>query len=225
MVTKEVVYQLLELTRYSYALPIGAFVLARVCWGVRPATVQVLLLALVLVSLATDALGAIMANVWHRNNLFVSHLYTLVEFILLFLLYQDATGWQRHRIWPVLLFVGIVLGDATVWNGLEQPNAVARGVASLVFVGISIGYFAQRTEPQSSDAGERKIVNYQTPMFWINTAVLLYFAGSFFFVLFSTFFLELTVYALAVFALHALLMILKNCLFALALWMAPPKYP
>ena len=78
------------------------------------------------------------------------------------------------------------------------------------FIPLSIYLFYQLINDQPTDNIRR------FPVFWVNTAVLIYFSGNFFLFLAYSFFTFKRIYALF-YPIHSILNALKNMMFGIAL--------
>ncbi|MEL7159764.1 MAG: hypothetical protein AAFN92_03325, partial [Bacteroidota bacterium] len=147
------------------------------------------------------------------------HLFTVIEFALLLTIYHQA--WFGKRLprlrWGLFApLLALACGDAFGWGSLQQFNVYARLYENVVLV-LLAGIFFYRGLTQSNISENP----FRSNFFWINTAVLLYFSASFFVVLFSAAWIDRNAYGFTIFSAHALLVIIKNSLFALALWTKP----
>lgn len=166
------------------------------------------ILLLCFFSFGADICAKIWALLWH-NNYVVSHLWHIAQALILGVFFKAFTNSK------FILFFSIVyaLGYGSYTFLIVGPNVFVseiRVILNLFFIAVSIFTFYivyQREESIFID---------QTPIFWINLGVLIYFGGS----LFS--WLMVNYITLpnnnATWALHNLSNGLKNILFAIGLW-------
>ncbi len=121
-----------------------------------------------------------------RHNLEISHYYFPLEFLFLALLYLKELGGfvNKKRLKGVIgFFMLYCLINPIFLQGYSQYSQV-RSYSSIILVVFSILYYYRVL----TEAKIRKLAN--EPMIWINTAVLLYFAGSLFYNVLFTIILE-----------------------------------
>jgi hypothetical protein len=153
-------------------------------------------------------------------NLYILHLYTILEFNIIALFYFAFFG----TFYPRPLVPGIMVGFTVlaILNSLFlQPlngyNTYARGLEGLLVIALAVLCFYKML----TELTEKRIDRH--PVFWINTGFLLYFAGSLFFLILSNALLSNSnrTLILTVFGLHALLMVLMHLLISVGLWFSP----
>jgi TRAP-type C4-dicarboxylate transport system permease small subunit len=146
-------------------------------------------------------------------------MYRLMEFNLLLLLYFLAFS-RKYSI----LFVAIGLCYTTFFFvdlfflQAQQLTSFSITLTAAVFILFSVLHFFKLMR----DLPSTHIQNL--PMFWIDTAVLVYFAGAFFIFLLRNYLIEVMKDDQIVYwSLHNILNIIKNILFAIGLWQATKK--
>lgn len=110
----------------------------------------------------------------HRNNLWLAHVYTLVEYGLLATIFAS---WQTNPLlknillWsvPIFLLLGII--SIFFMADLRHFNDYSRPLAGMMLV-LAAAYTLFE---QNLDLGRPLILK---PQFWISTASLLYFGGT-----------------------------------------------
>lgn len=121
-----------------------------------------------------------------RHNLEISHYYFPLEFLFLALLYLRELGGFVKKKWLkgfIGFFMLYCLINPIFLQEYSQYSQV-RSYSSIILVVFSILYYYRVL----TEAKIRKLAN--EPMIWINTAVLLYFAGSLFYNVLFTLILE-----------------------------------
>src|SRR5258708_11355920 len=149
------------------------------------------------------------------NPNYIGNTYGLVEFALLSALYYKAIN--DHRYLNKFIILGIVFFLFFFSNFLffqqAKINSYTLIFSSFVFIGLAVAYFYQLM---------RSLPTLQIqllPMFWINVAVLVYFAGNLFLFILSNYLVNSLKDNLAVYwSFHNFLSIIKNVLFAIGLW-------
>lgn len=105
-------------------------------------------------------------------NRFLFHIYPVFEFTLYLFIYQiHFTTHKAKNILRLLgaFFILFCLVNTVFIEGLESFNTNGRGLESLLLVTVSISYLYSKIYTNSPPTDEEK------PMFWVNTAVLMYF--------------------------------------------------
>ena len=112
------------------------------------------------------------------NTNFLDHLYQPIELVFLSVIYYHAIGKRSIRkmigiVVPITVMISII---SSVWlEGVENPNTASFIVGSTLIVILSIIYKYQLfTSPPTR---ESLLAN---PFFWINTANLFFYCGTFF---------------------------------------------
>jgi hypothetical protein len=141
--------------------------------------------------------------------------FRLVEFYFLLLIYRNGLNTRSNKF--VISLVGIsyaiFFSIELLMASQKQLNSYSITLTSLVFIIFSVRYFYVLIRDLPTTQIQR------LPMFWVNTAVLTYFAGGLFVFamrnyLISTLNDNQTIY----WSFHNFLNIVKNLLFAVALW-------
>lgn len=180
------------------------------------------LLLLTLLALLVEVVSRTLMY-YKRPNLFLAPIDTVLEFVLLAFIYRhELRPGVISRIIPVLL-LGFVLGSAMTYSprlDTRQFSPVQHFTESVLVLGFVVAYFQREITRQSfSRRLERE------PMFWVSTGLLLYFLSSMFIFLSSNYTLSLsTDLSRNVWAVHALLYIFLNTLYAVALWLPGQRH-
>jgi hypothetical protein len=174
-----------------------------------------LLMSLVIISFLCDIGSIYLKPVFNINTNYASSGYQLAEFIILFVIYYHALHYQRRL--NVFAGLGLIFLLLFFTNLLfiqqEGINTYTKLYAAFVFILLSIGYFYQLMKDLPTLHLQR------LPMFWINTAVLVYFSGNFFLFLMSDYLVKVLHEDLMIYwSFHNFLNITKNLLFASAVW-------
>jgi hypothetical protein len=122
--------------------------------------------------------GSEILTVRNINSNFIDHLYQPIELILLSALYYHALNKNSHMTIirlgvPVALSASLIL---SVWiEGIFNPNTASFIIGSIFIILYSVLYKYQLFA--SPPTKESLLVN---PIFWINTANLFFYCGTFF---------------------------------------------
>ncbi len=145
----------------------------------------------------------------------VNNGFRLIEFICLLILYRSIFQKSKNEGVYASLGLGYLIFFLIelLLNTQKQLNSYSITLTSLVFIVFSVRYFYLLIRDLPTDRIQR------LPMFWVNTGVLTYFAGGLFLFamrnyLISAFQDDQTIY----WTFHNFLNIVKNLLFAVALW-------
>lgn len=173
--------------------------------------------------LALGVLGEIIAQVTsrlHMPNLYILHIYTIIECNLIALFYHNFfQNFYPRWLVPGLMvvFTGFAIANSALWQPLSGYNTYARSLESLLIIGLSLICFYKMLMVLDTQRPT------QHPIFWINTGFLFYFAGSLFFFILSNALLKEPNQSLSFMSwgLHALLMVLMHILIGIGLWFSP----
>jgi len=174
------------------------------------------LIVLVALACLTESASNWMAD--HKiPNLFLFHFYTPLELILFLVIYRL----QLHPELPSKLFLWIGVSCIllslmnTIWlQPLHVFNTFGRGLECIVLIYLSIMYLILRIRSKNNFSFKEE------PMFWINTAVLIYFPVSMVFLLMSNYLREnfSIEFNSFIWNFHALLSFLQYVLFTIAIY-------
>ena len=169
-------------------------------------------------ALITEIISTVLAKE-NTSNLFLFHIYPSIEFVLFLLIYQ--TYFRSGKEQKALRAIGGLFLLFSIFNTLfiqhiREFNTHGRALECLLLVVLSIAYL------------QMKILKVGTPdsqdrsMFWINTAVLLYFPLNLVFFLMSNYLLKHIPDQLHItlWTVHAYLSIAQYLLFTIAIYTA-----
>ena len=183
--------------------------------------VQRYLVGLTLCALLMEVCGHILAH-YKRPNLFLAPIDTTLEFGFLALIYQRVLRpGVASRFIPVVA-LAFVLGSALTFSprlDTVQFSPVQHFLESVLVLGFVLLFFYREIN--------RKVIAVRLerePMFWISTGLLLYFSGNALIFLSSNYVLNHSrATSMSVWAIHAVLYMLLNVFYALALCLRPPR--
>ncbi len=110
-----------------------------------------------------------------RNTLFLSHLYYVVAFVLLGFYYREVfKGFIKRAIihYIMAIFVLFSVSNVLFFQSIFEYPALPSSIHNIVYLFASIVCFYRIMV-------EAKIKNlWEEPLIWINTAILIYYAGN-----------------------------------------------
>ena len=183
----------------------------------RDSYVKILIIGL-LISAFTDYINLLFFRRNHLPTAILFHIYTVLEFCVLALLYKQL--FHKERIKKsiniiILLFFVFKILDITFFTSIQESDTLAMTLESVVMITFGILYFDQVLR-------EMVIPNLEKyPVFWINSGILIYFSGSLFLFLFSDFIFSFSnqISYWIFWSIHSLLTITKYTLFSIGLWL------
>jgi hypothetical protein len=200
----------------SFGSVVAPLALAMVQWKKAWFDFKPLCLILIL-SLTSDLLSLILIRA-SLNSYVVGNLFLIAQFSLLVVIFRRELPNQRT--------INIILGLLVIFSLLNYSfiqgptvfNSVSNVIASLVLIGLSLFYFYRLLN-------DLPIVHIQhLPMLWISFGILTYYAGNFFLFLINNYFINVQAGPhKLMWILHNLLNIVKNILFAVAIWQSYRK--
>lgn len=152
------------------------------------------------------------------NNMFIFSIYTPIEFILFTLFYKyffDSIRNSNFHYFLILFFLCVATFDTFFINDYLTINNFSPSIESIVFILYSlIAFFFIMKKLMFQN-----LLN--TSFFWINIAILIYFAGNLFLFLFSNH-LQQSDHAqyLALYNIHSVTNIIYYILITIGFWKA-----
>ena len=128
----------------------------------------------VLLGMMGESAMRIARNLW-QNNMPVVHIYTMVEFLLLFSVFY----YGKSRLFSaksyksvMIMFVVIAIGNMVFYQGIWNDNSIIRSLEGIILMICAIYYFFDLLRGLNVLNPEKAF------MFWFSTAVLMYFGGN-----------------------------------------------
>ncbi len=156
-----------------------------------------------------------------ENNMYIYHCFTIVEFTLISLFYsfffqQYFTPLLINLLIPVFLLAAYI--DYKV-NGLESMDNYSTSIESIVFIFYSLSFFYYALK---NLIFENLLA---TPVFWINTAILLYFSGNLILFIFSNYMgrIDPIKYGVLWVVIHSFFNMLYSILLSIGFWKTKAK--
>lgn len=151
---------------------------------------------------------AVSLFLWKKsiNNLPVLHVFTVLEFILLFAYYSFQSKPLLTRFWfyaILVLFLLFALLDAFVLENLQSFNIYSRSLEAFIFIGCSVHWFIRSLTIES-----KAIIPDQNALKYMNAGFFIYFSGSLILFAFSNYINHLgRPLLMNIWTLHTLLLI------------------
>lgn len=134
-----------------------------------------LIFLFIVVMVMAEVAGQITVRMGTRNNLWVHHIYTPLEFCALAVIYYHSFRQPRIKK-GILVAVGIMLlvsiGDATIGEGLTKLNSIPRMVENALLISMVILYFYKVANDLTTTYLDRD------PVFLLSCGLLIHKAGS-----------------------------------------------
>lgn len=154
----------------------------------------------------------------YKINVFpLHHAYTVIEFSVALLissivLYPTKNGRRRHLfIFAFVLSISVI--DLLFFESLNKLNSIPRVIEGLTMIAISIFFFYKIFNAKES------IDLLKSPYFWLYTAWLIYFSGTFFLFVYS----YKTGMTITYPVIHSVLYIILNLVYTYVLWLGSRK--
>lgn len=140
-----------------------------------------MLLYLFCCSVAADFISAVLRKN-HMSNMPVFHIYTAVEFTLISFFYIKVIGNKNFtRAITVLIFLFLILAGYEFWTKMNKMDDLSTTTEAFIVMFYAVlGFSLLLKNPVHAKVTV-------IPLFWINTAFLLYFAGNLFLFIFSSY--------------------------------------
>ncbi len=150
------------------------------------------------------------------QNWFITHIYAVVEFTLIALMFSKATRTyisKKIYYYSIAIFILFSIVNIIFFEPITSFNSLGRALQSTFIIGFCFIYFFQLLN-------QLKVKQlFNVPFFWITCACLLYFAGSLFASLFMNVKVTPDFFAFA-YGIVIGLNIIKNIIYAIAIWLA-----
>ena len=169
---------------------------------------------LVITYLILEIVSFSLAN-YHVNNLFVARINTVLQFILLSVFFSRAFHSTKISLF-IKIFIFFFLGTACIdlyLNGLKIMDNLSLTTSCILLMIYSLlTFFYLIQKPLYSNI-------LSTPLFWFNTAVLVYFSGNLFLFLFTNYLLKKSLpLHFNLWTIHSILNIIFNSLISIGFW-------
>ena len=170
-------------------------------------------LNILLICWAILQIGQHLGMLLFRNNLPLFHLALPIEFPLIVAIYRP--GFKKEAWSPLLLpitlvFICFCILSAIFWQGLDQLPTTTRTVESFLLSLLALAYFFTLLR-------DLRITHLlRSPMFWLSTGTLIYYAGNVLIFFFANFILQGAV-RIQTWAIHSTLLVLLYITYSISL--------
>ena len=135
-------------------------------------------------------LWAIYESIHHHNNLYILHIYTIVEFLMLmtyFILTLDHKAKKMILVSKIIwvIFPVICVINLFFFQNYAENNSNVRSIEALIFMIYCFNYFYHSSDHDEIRSWGSNSLN------WINAGLLIYFSGSIFLFAFANFIISL----------------------------------
>jgi hypothetical protein len=196
---------------FSILLPIF---IALLKWKFLPQGGKILFVYL-LISGTVNFAATIIGKVYHKNNLPLVHILTILEVVVLLQFYKKILE-HRHRTLvynlTAILFIIICISNTIFFQSIFTYCSYTRSIAAIIIMMLAINYFAKTT----AESVHGKI-KYRA-VFYFNIGIFLYYSGAFMLFLFSNFTLVQIKSQddfFVIWGLHASLVLIMHLLFSI----------
>lgn len=155
------------------------------CWKFKSIPEKIRMIwPYILVALITEIISRGLA-IFKYTNLFLLHIYTLLEFLTWSLFYrivfQNNPRFQAFIPWAITIIALLIIGNSVFLEPLNSFNSNAKTLVQIALISYGVYYlFEAFGKTDLSEPTQRSIV-------LINFAVILYYSGSLFIFMFSKF--------------------------------------
>ncbi len=209
---------LADISTYSILLPSGM-----VFWGLRKFDQSIdLIRILVLSTLILDSINVYYVSDYcivdgQKNNMFLFHIFTFFEAILLILYFRNFfhLNWIRKILLALSgAFSALVFLNIFLWESLDQYPSITRSLECILIIILSIIFFVYLFQKSLVT----NLILY--PHFWLVSGLLLFFAGTFFMNIVGSLVINQNDLSFNVYHIHSILNIFLNIIYTIALWMS-----
>lgn len=206
-------YTLLNVSQVSVLLPLALGLIRFRHLASWQRIVFFLLITIVLTELLATY---IKEYITPTNNLMAYNVYSIVLFVLMNRIYAQKLNWPiMPPTFNILLIVFILLSLANIFfiQPIDTYNTNTIVCSYAVFILMAITYFYQSLKSASDKAWN------ETPFFWFNTGVLIYYSAALILFLFVNQIIVSSQETIEkCWTLNAILYLLLNCFYSISLW-------
>lgn len=169
------------------------------------------LFVLLLLSLALDGISLYLLE-QKMHNRWILNSYTIVEYFVycsFFLMVLQTTNIRKFFLIGYIA-VGSILFYFTLKDFWTHINDITMGIESIVMIFSSAAYFYIMLRQLKYDSP------FSNPFFWLNSAILIYFSGSFFVFIFIDY--RVPNMSWDLWNIHSIVRIIFNLLLVIGFW-------
>jgi len=156
---------------------------------------------------------------YNTSNLWIGHLHTILEFMVLANLYRlTLKGFAPRQLLPLVMigFALLAIVNTVLVQQLSLNNSYIKILEALLLIALAMAWFYKAATELTVQHMEREA------MFWISCGMLLYFAGNLFVFLFSNQILHYSAeLGVRLWFIHAVFFTIFNVLLMIGLWSRP----
>jgi hypothetical protein len=169
----------------------------------------------VLIAIFFELLSRILLHLKFQNTLPFLHVYTVIEFGIIWLFYfRFFKLFYSSKAMKVLLafFVSFGLFNALFLQDINTFNTYPKGLQCIIMIALSLLTYNKILIELDTRYPTKQ------PVFWINTGILFYFSGNLVVFLLSNYISKNNHLLLIAWGIHAILMAILNSFIAIGLW-------
>ncbi len=153
-----------------------------------------------------------------ENNLFLLHIFTVIEFTLLTLIFQPHVKVlipKKAIHFLIAAFFLFAVINSLFFESIQQFNAFGRALEGLLIIFLDLLCLVLILKTLKIKQPEC------SPLIWISIGTLIYFSGSLFVFIFSNYVLSSQSVSVTIWGIHAFMSIVLNLFYTVALWVKP----
>ncbi|QHI34837.1 hypothetical protein IMCC3317_01810 [Kordia antarctica] len=216
MFSKSTLLAIMSVAQLVILIPLGT-----ICFRFKRFNTIHKLLSILLICAGILSFIAYIMHGKKMNNMIISHFYTIIEYLLWSLIYMrlfDNRTIKKLIQISIFIVITFTIINMIFWQPLETYNSYSKSVESAFLVCFSIGWFYKVFVDQSIKRLETH------PIFWINAAVLIYFAGSFLLFITNNFLMEIPLIEFfEAWTLHGIFIMIHYLFISIGLWLIKRK--
>lgn len=205
-----------EIAQLSILLPLAMVLIRYKRFGKPFISLSVLLIVAAIISFI-----AYLHYAKQENNMYLLHVYTVFEYIgwtVFYYQFFENKIIKKTFIVLSVLFVVFSIVNTIFWQPLDINNSHSRSLEGFLLLCFAVAWLYK----VFVDSTIKNIEKH--PVFWINTAVLIYFAGNFVLFTAQDLLFEITLKEFIVaWTLHGLFLILHYLLISFGIWLKKHK--
>lgn len=209
---------LADISTYSILLPSGMVFFRWKRVDIPITIIRILVLfTLILDAFSEYYISELYISETQKNNMFLFHIFTLFEGILLILYFRTffQQKWVRNTLLTLLLaFSTLTIVSLKIWEPIDSYPSITRSVECLMIMILSILFFVNLFQQSTVS----NLIQHNH--FWLASGLLLFFAGTFFMNIVGQLVLQKNNLGFNVYDIHSFLNIFLNIIYTIALWMS-----
>jgi hypothetical protein len=154
-----------------------------------------------------------------HHTIIVANIFSVVEFFLISLFFVEIFKLRNKKAYQFVVCLLTLIFSISVFSGNNESYAnFSRVIISIIFIISALLFFAKLMR-------EQKVENlFAYPIFWFNTGILVYFSCSIFIMIFSNYFLKMSIEAQKILWLfHSVINLICYVIFATGFYKCKQK--